>query len=116
MVAAVELEKGAFPGVGEDGGVEEPEAIPVVDEEAGIAIRVLGGVGEEEAGAPESAATGESGTLDADVVGFALTGAVEPTDEEVTAPGFHEAGGVIVPVFRGEDEFRAQEGGFRSVR
>ena len=96
--------EGGLPLVGDDQRPEEEEALVGIEEEDGVGFGEARSVGEGEGGGPFAGEVIPAGGLDEDVVRGALAGAVEPADEEVSVGEFDYGGGVVVPLFEGEDE------------
>jgi len=110
IVGAVEIiREGRFPVVIEDDGPEEPQLLMAVEIEGCIAIGKPGVVGHEKVGGPLLAPLGESCAVDGDVVGLAFSVATIPGGEEFAVGEFDDAGGVIVVLAEGENEFGLQE-------
>lgn len=100
-----DFEEGGLPGVGEDGGPDEPEAAFGIDEHRAVGVGIVEGVGHGETFAPSLGTLFEAGAFDLHVVSGAFAGALEPADEEVAIGLLDDAGSVAVPMFGREDKF-----------
>jgi hypothetical protein len=91
--------------VRDDQRPKEKEPLAGIEEEHRVGFRETGGVGQNEGRGPRAGAAGPARGVDEDVVRGALTGAVEPADEQVAVGQFDDGRGVVVPFFRREDQF-----------
>ena len=96
--------------MGDDQRPQEEEALPRIEKENRVGFGEAGGVGEGEGRGPLAGGVIPARGLDQDVVRGALAGAVEPADE-VSVGQLHNRGGVVVPLFQGEDQFARILGG-----
>ena len=86
-----------------------------IEEQHGIGFGEAGRVGQEEGRGPFARRVVPARGPDQDVVGGALAGAVEPADEQIAIGQFDHRGGVVVPLFQGEDQFARIFGGGRGT-
>lgn len=103
------LEQGRFPGVGKDGGMEEPQPAAPIDMQRGVAIGKPGGVPQGEARLPGTRPRPAAGGLDPHVIGLPFPGALEPGHEEGAIRSLDDAGGVVVAGLRREDRLGDQD-------
>ena len=104
------LQQRRFPRVGQNHGMEEPQATLRIHMERRIAVRESSCVPEGETGFPRTRSGPTTRGLKLHIIGLTLAGPIEPRHQQRAVGSLDHTGGMIVPGLRSKDRLGDQRG------